>query len=193
MTDEEKKEKRKQYQKERYHWLKSKGICVHCGQEKAQKGTVLCRMCTINSSQYSVERYHRKTPEQLEHYKEYQKEYQHMRRQKLLAEGVCTRCGKRPARAGYKSCKICSAEDCKKHKEKRLEKGIMPRFIMGKGEYCYFCGKSGCNGEKVCPECRERLTANLPHNKPSNNHIWRKETSAMCEIFKKKKEKKYEP
>lgn len=33
------------YNKERYHWYKSHGICVNCGRTWAEPGKVLCAMC----------------------------------------------------------------------------------------------------------------------------------------------------
>lgn len=182
-------EKKKQYNKERYEWLKSHKICTRCGQEKAQKDRTMCRRCTLDAGQNVVERYHRMSPEKLEHYKEYQREYHSELRRKMLESGICTECRKRPAGKGHTICKICREKKCRREAEKRLENGTMPRIIMGKGEYCYFCGKSGCNGRKVCEECRERCIANLPKNKPADDHIWRKETAVMCDIFKKKKYK----
>ena len=33
----------------------------------------------------------------------------------------------------------------------------MPRELMGKGKFCYFCGKPVSNyGDKVCQECLKR-------------------------------------
>jgi NMD protein affecting ribosome stability and mRNA decay len=33
--------------KERYDWLKSKGMCVSCGKTKAQTNRVMCKRCAV--------------------------------------------------------------------------------------------------------------------------------------------------
>ena len=35
----------KQYQKQRYDWLKQSGLCVHCGQADARPGRTTCAEC----------------------------------------------------------------------------------------------------------------------------------------------------
>ena len=34
-----------EYQRERYQWLREKGFCVSCGQERAEVGYVRCSAC----------------------------------------------------------------------------------------------------------------------------------------------------
>lgn len=53
-------EKQKQYDKECYEWLKSKGFCVRCGREKAVSGNVLCTVCKVKLAEISRKYYHKK-------------------------------------------------------------------------------------------------------------------------------------
>ena len=54
MTDKE-----KEYERERYEWYKSHGICVRCLTEKAKEGHVVCWRCLANENDYSRIYYHK--------------------------------------------------------------------------------------------------------------------------------------
>lgn len=45
-------EKLRENQKNRYHHLKSKGLCVSCGKKSALKGRVMCKECFERSQIY---------------------------------------------------------------------------------------------------------------------------------------------
>ena len=42
---------KKEYERERYYWLKDHGICVSCCVENAAKGKVLCSKCAKTKSE----------------------------------------------------------------------------------------------------------------------------------------------
>lgn len=69
---------------------------------------------------------------------------QHHKRIKL---GICTRCGKREADAGYKTCGICRV---KTRNYKRLKYGKPNRSERYKQGLCYFCDNPIKDGYKVC-------------------------------------------
>lgn len=185
MTDEENKKR----SRERYYWLKSKGICVQCGCEKAEKKSVFCLECRANRRESQRNRYSN-NPEIREKRNQYSMVNNPKRYAECIEKGLCVQCGKRPVKEGHRMCGICLAKHRKSSEEYRRKKGIMPRFLMGNGEYCYFCGKPGCNGRKTCEECRERQAAVLAKARLSistEDHIWRKmETARYSEIRQKK-------
>jgi NMD protein affecting ribosome stability and mRNA decay len=43
-------EERKKTMRERTDWLKSKGICIACGREKAREGLCMCQACATKNS-----------------------------------------------------------------------------------------------------------------------------------------------
>lgn len=176
----------KTYRKERYEWLKSKGYCVRCGKEKAEPGKTACTLCKMNAREKNRIYWHEKcSPEQKQKYYEKAKMY----RQMLDDEGICKKCSKRPAKDGRKMCANCLAQERERMKTARIAKGVMPRCIMGNGKYCYFCGKSGCNGEKLCPECKAAATSHLPKpQSQTSDHIWRKMSGIDVEECRIKRE-----
>lgn len=80
--------------KERSAWLKSHGICVHCGQRDAVPGITLCEICREKNRSQS-ERWRQKHPN-------YHKE----RYDKLKALSSCPECGK-PNDTDYVLCVSC--------------------------------------------------------------------------------------
>ena len=59
------KEEHRQYAKERYAWLKSKGLCVICGKKKAKEGRVMCPRCLARNSA-NTKRYYKAHKEMVE-------------------------------------------------------------------------------------------------------------------------------
>lgn len=87
----------KQYQKDRYDWYKSRGICTVCGVSWAEPGHVYCKSCAEKN-----ERCHaRKREERIE--------AKRRRRADRIAAGLCTECGARPATEGMRMCPRCRA------------------------------------------------------------------------------------
>ncbi len=117
-------EKQKQYCKERYEWLKSKGICVHCGREKAVSGQILCPACKVRHAEVNKNCRRRLTSEQKEKIKQYSSKRFHERYAERLEKNLCVYCGKRPPEENHTRCEICleaARKDYHKHKEKRRE------------------------------------------------------------------------
>ena len=79
--------------KERYYWLKKKGICVSCGREYAEPGRVRCAQCR------------KKTIESQKKYDpDHSKRY--ARREAKKNAGLCIDCG-RPTVNGHLRCPRC--------------------------------------------------------------------------------------
>lgn len=67
---------------------------------------------------------------------------------------------------------------------------------MGKGEYCWFCGKKVANyGDKTCPECYQReceWAAEMRKRIDYKAHIWRKLNDASFAKHQAEKRKEIE-
>lgn len=141
----------KGYDKERYYWLKAHNICVDCGEAEASKGHTRCPYCRDKG----VEATQNWQKANKEYYAEYQKNYQKQLRQYRRENGLCQQCGK-PS-DGKAFCKIHADKRAQKALDKARQNGRFPRILMGKGEFCYFCGKPVLKyGDKTCPECYRR-------------------------------------
>lgn len=89
------KEEAKQYHHDRYNWLKSRGICVTCGEEIAIKGLTRCAMCRAKLNALRTEK---------------------------LDKGLCVQCGRNPRRSGRTLCASCAEKNkVKKLKNKKAE------------------------------------------------------------------------
>lgn len=170
--------KGKEYSKERYEFYKSHGICVECGREPAYKGHTRCLECRFKS----VERSKKTQAKHEDSYREYQREYQKKLRQHRKENGLCQQCGK-PTNNGYSFCTEHLAVRRARQENRRREQGTLPRSLMGKGEFCYFCGKPVEKyGDKTCAVCHEReseWSAKMRERIDYDNHIWRKENNAI--------------
>lgn len=142
----------KQRCKERYYWLKEHKICCACGQNDAYPNETRCLECRF--AQIEATQKYKKN-----HYKQYsesQKQYQRKLRLYRKKHGLCQQCG-RPTNNGQVFCTEHALVRKQRQAYKRRERGIMPRELMGNGEFCYFCGERVLNyGDKVCQECLKR-------------------------------------
>jgi len=173
---EEAKERKREYSKEKYHFYKSKGICVVCGQEKAAKGRVKCLNCLDNESVGYYVRSSKWTDEEraainLKHSIKAKERYQ-----KRKQAGLCPRCGKYKPESGYVQCKYCRVKDAQRVEKTQRKKGVLPISLRGNGSYCAICCGE-VHGEKVCESCRQKLLKNLEKanqasKNSTNKHSW---------------------
>ena len=82
-----------------------------------------------------------------EHYNEVHKEWSKRTHHEMIERGICTRCRKRKADYGYKTCGICRE---KGRKYKRVKYGKPDRSERYKQGLCYFCDNPIKDGYKVC-------------------------------------------
>lgn len=130
-----------------YEWYKSLGLCVACHKQPVEPGHVYCLACLMERRG----KHYNSSPETSQKHKQYLKEL----REKNRKNGICVVCGKNPVMPGKSYCVKCKEQSKHRAAKKRLKAGMMPRFMMGDGIRCYFCGKPSC-GEKLCPECLAR-------------------------------------
>ncbi len=141
-------EKQKQYFKERYDWLKSKGICVSCGQDYACVGSVFCPECGERKCKKSLEYYYAHREECSNRRKPYFKQ----RYAERKAKGLCTQCG-RKAIDGQTLCLECRIKQRKRRKKESPERSMRPELGL-----CYICGKPLNKWDKLCDDCHEKAS-----------------------------------
>lgn len=139
----------KEYDKERYKWLKEHYICVRCRKEKAEKGSLFCLVCKMDKREQDRNR--KLTTKQ----KERDRIHKKRRYDILVAFGICPRCGKREHKNNSIFCGRCSAIRNNNETNKRRKKGITARILFGTEGYCSICGKPSDFGQKQCKRCLE--------------------------------------
>lgn len=106
----------KEYDKERYEWLKEHHICVRCRKEKAESGRVYCLLCKMDKRE--IERKRTLT----EHQKERNRVHKKQRYDILVAFGICPRCGKNEHKYSSIFCGKCASIRNNKAMNKRRQK-----------------------------------------------------------------------
>lgn len=146
----------KSYAKDRYDFLKSRGMCVACENEKAIRGKTLCLMCKAMRIEYNRDAYQNMTDEQKAQRKQKSRDLYAQRKE----SGICTKCGKRKPETGKAKCTACLAKNAKVHMKKARKDGVMPRFLFGDGYHCQTCG-STISGGKLCDRCYQNAVRTI--------------------------------
>ena len=130
--------------KETRHWYQNHGICPQCRNNNLFGDEKVCPECSAKAYEYAM-----RSRERLgkEHYNLQQAELHKNQHYKRIELGICTRCGKREADSGYKTCGICRA---KTRNYKRIKYGKPSRSERWKQGLCYFCDNPIKDGYKVC-------------------------------------------
>ena len=164
-------EKQRQQTAEKRAALKRLGFCVECGSNRIYGTETLCPVC---SAKKYVDNRRRKNPE-------YDKQYQHDRKERLKDAGLCIKCGKRQAENGKSRCRQCNISE---RARARVYRGNqIPRHERPAYGMCYFCGTKIDSG-KVCETCRERNIKNLPDSSP--NEFWRSDEEIRRSLVKQR-------
>ena len=125
-------------------WYIENGICPVCRDNFLFGDEKVCLEC--GASKYAETM---KSRERLgkEHYNKVHREWSKRTHHEMIQKGICTRCRKRKADYGYKTCGICRE---KGRKYKRLKYGKPDRSERYKHGLCYFCDNPIKDGYKVC-------------------------------------------
>lgn len=70
----------------------------------------------------------------------HQTEYVSKRAKRRAAEGLCTKCGKRPPRPGYRTCGECAMKSRRASNEHKWRNGTTPKVLMDGVTLCKKCG-----------------------------------------------------
>lgn len=169
-------EKNRQYQKERLQWLEEKGYCHKCGKNKQWGDYKFCAECLEKIQLRNIESY---DPVKAHDYQARRREIYQYKKE----HGICVRC-KNPATVGM-YCADCYIkqkrrldEKCRKAKEKRHDRGLIPEYRKENG-LCYFCGgviEEPKKHGRACNKCAERCSKNAINQE---NNYFRKTNHAM--------------
>ena len=114
---------------------------------------------------------------------------------KRAAAGLCTLCGKRKPRPGYRTCSECAARQRRAANASHYRNGTTPRILMDGVSLCKKCGKNPPTyGYAVCERClelcRSALDKTPTHNGKSLDTGFARALRADYLLNKKENEKK---
>lgn len=127
--------------KEVYHGYIKLGICPSCRQNMLFGDERSCPECKAKNYAYqmSVDK---------EHKNKIHREWSKRTHAEMIEKGICTRCRKRKADYGLKTCGICRDKKNRRTLEKNY--GKLDRKDRVKMGICYFCNNPVEKGYKVC-------------------------------------------
>ena len=131
-------------QNETRKWYKENGICPRCRKNNLFGNEKVCPECSAKDCEYAMRKRERLGKEC---YNLKQSELHKNQHHKRIELGICTRCGKREADSGYKTCEICRA---KTRNYKRTKYGKPDRSERYRQGLCYFCDNEIKDGYKLC-------------------------------------------
>ena len=131
-------------QQETRLWYKSNKICPRCRKVSILGDESMCPECSAKMYADNI-----RSRERLgrEHYNSAHAEWSRKTHAKRIELGICTRCGKRKADYGFKTCGICRNKD-KEYKQAKY--GKPDRKERYKQGLCYFCDNPIKPGYKTC-------------------------------------------
>lgn len=178
----------KEYQRERYYWLKSNGICVSCGRRDAWNGRTMCEYCIERHANYDAQKQRQRSEEQREAARARNKARYWNRRE----SGKCINCGA-PATVGVR-CLNCSIIYKKYNKERYQQKRADREYVTvweerAAKDLCHRCGgslpKNNTHG-RMCATCAERCGRNLNKDTPANRARKERAEIALALAFQKR-------
>ena len=125
-------------------WYRENGICPRCRKNIILGTENVCPECSAYEYEITMNSRERLGKE---HYNEVHKEWSKRTHHEMIERGICTRCRKRKADYGYKTCGICRE---KIRNYKRIKYGKPDRSERYKHGLCYFCDNPIKDGYKVC-------------------------------------------
>lgn len=140
------------------------GLCSRCGKERVFGEETICPEC--NSKAYISKMRQDKNLVNEKH-REWSKRTHH----EMIEKGICTRCRKRKADGGLKTCAMCREKKNRRYLEKNF--GKLDRSKRADMGICYFCDNTVEIGYKVC-EYHHRKNieyANLDKTKDARNEL----------------------
>lgn len=141
------------------YWHQSNKICPRCAKNTLYGDEKTCPEC--NAYEYAINMQSRERLGK-EHYNKVHREWAKNEHKKRIEKGICTRCGKRKADYGYKTCGICRAKIRNYKREKSTAENRQERYSIG---LCFFCDNPILDGYKVCKKHYEINMKNLQHPK----------------------------
>lgn len=150
----------------RYEYNKMQQRCVQCGKRDAYtlNGRAICSDCYAKSKEWynkNREKVNRTTNARY-----------HRRKSEFIAQGLCSRCGQRPAEDGYKMCRKCQEYSHKRYMASRRHE----ETLLNTGG-CTRCHKAEpIEGKRLCANCYAFVCAALKKARAAQSndkHEWR--------------------
>lgn len=138
-----------EYTRDARAWYREHGLCPACGSNRDSE-YLYCLACRRHNADYQ----RNNTP--TERTREMRRRVSAEWYQRKKSEGICTKCGKRPAMSGRTWCSICAGKQNGKAKAQRAEAAA-----LRDPSKCYFCGEPVLVGKKVCEKHYAACTAKL--------------------------------
>ena len=148
--------------REKRKWYKEHRICPRCFKNDLFGDENVCLECGAYAYEIAL-----KSKERLgkEHCNKVHAEWQKRTHKEMIAKGICTRCRKRNADSGFKTCSICRARDNEKRRARNFKEDRSKRAERG---LCYFCDNPVKEGYKVCEYHYERNSENARSQNSKN-------------------------
>ena len=127
--------------KEIRKWYQDNHICPRCRINSLYGNEKNCTECSVKSYESMIR--NRNKDKYNKNHAEWSKRTHH----EMIEKGICTRCRKRSADSGYKTCSICRCRETIKKRERNWKKSRSERVDKG---LCYFCDNKIKPGYKVC-------------------------------------------
>ena len=137
-------EKNNKESREDRKWYRENGICPRCRKNIILGTENVCPECSAYAYEITMNSRERLGKE---HYNKVHKEWSKRTHHEMIQKGICTRCRKRKADYGYKTCGICREKGRKYKRVKYGKPDRSERYIQG---LCYFCDNPIKDGYKVC-------------------------------------------
>nr|DAZ45864.1 MAG TPA: Thaumarchaeal output domain 1 [Caudoviricetes sp.] len=131
--------------KQQKRWYADGGVCPVCKTNKLMGTERCCPECRAKSTEYASRK--RNTNRDL--YNKQHAEWAKIQYAERVEKGLCTRCGKRPAKDGAHTCVYCAEKTNAYHRRKRAEKRLNAQERYEKG-ICRFCNNPVKDGYKLC-------------------------------------------
>ena len=160
----DKKDRKRQYNKETYEWLKEHHLCTRCKKQDSYTliGRAICYECALKRREYGKKRYRDNVKKNPDYNKERYNNYKKQR--------ICTTCHKRQAQEGHIECSVCLGKHKKYYYEHKV-KSCDREDAIANG-MCYTCLKEKVKpGYKVCERCYENL---VKASQKADNSYFRK-------------------
>ena len=148
--------------REKRKWYKEHRICPRCFKNDLFGDENVCLECGAYAYEVAL-----KSKERLgrEHCNKIHAEWQKRTHKEMIAKGICTRCRRRNADPGFKTCSICRTRDNEKRRLRNRKEDRSERVNRG---LCFFCDSPVKEGYKVCGYHYERNLENARNQKAKN-------------------------
>ena len=145
--------------REMRHWYQEHGICPRCFKNDILGDEKTCPECKARDT---ITRMKRAETVDRKQRNESHNEWARNKYAERVEQGICTRCGKRKADYGFKTCGICRAKDTE---TRRVRNGVKEKDWREQQGVCHFCDRPVKPGYKVCEEHYHKNIEKLKNEK----------------------------